>query len=376
MTVEDLLRESLLAHESLADPRRAQEIARTAAPRARRWPAVVAAAASVALLAAGATYLSTRASGTPTVQHGPSVAPSSSSDTVSRPASSKAAALRESARLLAQVPLPAGSTPVASSDLAEPGFSILGTDPSLTLSGEWNVPMSPGDFGTYVASHRPDGLSASLPHASGSSGGLGVNGKDAVTPDVLQLTGRGTASYANPTLVVRYAQIAPGTTRVRADTFIASRLARNPRTRLTGSVTSIDISGSAISSGPVAPETVAPPSSAHILTRRIIRRLTTSFDGLYGSSVDVWAAPCPLSPSATRGHITFHTTRGDVSATIYPGCVPAMIVYRDGRRLAPTLDPGGFASLVSLFTHEPAVTPLPLGPSSTFRPAPSASPVS
>ncbi len=93
-------------------------------------------------------------------------------------------------------------------------------------------------------------------------------------------------SYSEPAAVVAYARLGPNTTAIRTDATLAARYDRTAQTLVPATVTSIDITKSAID-GPAHPPTTATVTDPALLTR-----ITSAFNDLDGAFANTETQGC------------------------------------------------------------------------------------
>lgn len=292
------------------------------------------------------------ATGCSTERSEPAASPTSqaASRDVGEPAPSYAAnrraAAAESARVLALAPVPKGSIarPENTADERLDMMSIGPSDPSLTRSRWFSVPMGPDELERYLLEHVPAGFKMPDGVGGGSDGvrSLTYIAVRSAEPD----------AFIAPTLLVQWAAMS-GTTTMHVDAVIAARLPRTPGTRVHGTVSSVDIRHVDAGRTGSAPSPILPYNQLErTLSQDLIDRLVDAANRLPGSISPAFMALCPFPgdpPESWR--LTFHTSDGDLEMAFEPSCWDQVHVTRDGRPLEPTLDPDGFAATVTAIAH-------------------------
>lgn len=345
----ELLTNTFRAAESLTEPAGVPN----AETRTRRWPVVVAAAASV-VLAVGITWtVASRHDSTPPVAV---PVPSGTASGALGPTTTYADNLRsaeaESARLIAEVPAPDGATRLRGQPKGWGccGMSLGPADGSLTKTSWYSSGLSGNEVLAYLVAHPPSGMTI-----QGYKPGVPESAVGSTSQGTLSLTYQATsapAAYIRPLLLVQWKDLGAMTV-VRFDTYLAARDVRGPATFVTGTVSSVEVSrisdgqGMSVDAPPDARSTVSDADTLGTL-KDLVNGSEASIDPPFDST-------CPPPSSVTYG-VTFHTSSGTVSFSFRPGCWDQIQVSRDGQPITPTLDPGDRSTFVqtvnqALATH-------------------------
>ncbi|MCW2772504.1 MAG: hypothetical protein JWN91_830 [Nocardioides sp.] len=336
--LETLLRDTFTSREPLADPDVARRMARSVGAPARRWPAYVAAAAAVLVVALVGAFLAHGHD----AQEPPVVDPTPPPATTATYQENRALAAAESARVVELVPLPESATRLPRKPAGWPGRGMISSpaDASLAETAWWSVPVDAGSLETYLTAHEPGGMHREEGFGSSSDleghvvRYLSYAQDRSTTPD----------AYQPVSLLVQW--MADGDhTLVRADTSTAARDVRTPETYVDGEVTAVDIDRVV----PHPPDNqrlppvhlTAPDDSADIA------RLVDAVNGLPASIKPAFVASCPY-PGDPRPFVTltFHTAAGTVVAHLETACWGQVEIRRDGQPVRPTLDPGDLTEVV------------------------------
>lgn len=332
---ETLLRETFASREHLADPDTAIELALTAKPRLRRWPAYVAAAAAAAGIALVPTVLIGDDHRAPeylaAVPGGVSGAASYQHN--------KAIALAEAQRVVRLVPLPDGAVKAALSDWPDSAFGMAPSDGDLRQIVVWSIPTDADTVGDYLRDHTIEGAPAGDESSSSSKGGPLIPSIEYVVPSPAPDAMIGT------TVMVQWLQDGDHTL-VRADTFTAARTVRVAASLVPAEVTSVGVTNS--DHPGQGPRGIVP--GLHLTAARdgsTIERLVAAVNALPGSIRPVQVVSCPAmyGPSPTTT-LVFHSADGDLRFHLVDWCLGQVSVERDGVRLAGTLDPGDLTQII------------------------------
>lgn len=263
------LTDTFATHESDADPAVARRIALTTGPAPRRqWPFLLAAAAAVVLVA-GPTVYAVHATGSkqaPVVARTPTVGPTPAVEGTNRDL-----ALAEAAQVLATIPVPPGSTRSDSAPARTLGHLATYVEPvdlSLTQTNWWVVPLSYGDLVAWYDAHTP----ANVGSAYGSNSSSPVP-----DGDLYWQTHDKSKAYSSPAVAVSYARLGSHSTAIRTDATLAARYDRTPVTLVPTTVTSIDITKSAIDGPPT------PPATATVSNPALLSSVVSAFNKLQGA---------------------------------------------------------------------------------------------
>ncbi|HJQ04184.1 MAG TPA: hypothetical protein VJ872_01975 [Nocardioides sp.] len=261
----------------------------------------------------------------------PSADPSAqaSSPPSSTTAGNRVIALAASQHLLIVLRPPKGGHAVDSSptaDLRDPLEGVGPSDSRLSRHAWWTVPMSAQDFGTWLRSQHPDGLTVS---DGGSS-----SAPDGTMVDIAELDGTSTAAYSAPVLTVAYLPHDGGVA-VRLDTFLAARYARTTyiptdttRVAIRTVTTTFDSKRRT-----TRHRTVSDPAQVH--------RLVAAANGLFGTVTIPNIFHCPLMRKQTTATVTFTGPSGTYAITgTATTCAAALALTHDGHLVPPALDPG------------------------------------
>ena len=363
--LEQLLRASFAAHESLADAETAHRLATTPPPPRRVWPAVVGVAAGVALIAGVGVGLARGHTSSPAVLHGAHAVTSNEAAPGSAPATAPFPALGEvngvtgpgagvepaqeakaaNAANRRQTKLEAGLI-LASFERAisrMDGATTVGAPPDdffkggsanevdnsdFSVTSYWSVPNSVWTVAERLESTRLDG-------APGHNDAANTSADDAFA--IVHYSWRSTEAYVDPWLFVTLQSDGDHTV-ARATVSIAPRRYRTAETYLSGDVTSVDV----ITQSNDGTKRYA------VTDRTTVERLATAFQELQGSPAIKlsYALGCPMMLDPVSVTVVFHTANGDVRVkqkTVV--CTKVLLtVFRDGHRLAPTLDDGDAGS--------------------------------
>jgi hypothetical protein len=327
-----LLTETFTAHEHLADPDRARAlIAGGSAPRPRGGRALLAAAASVALVVGGTSYLvSGRGDGDPSAgahSHGPSrpTTPVPTDTGVTRAQAAAAAS-----RAIAQVPVFPGAE-ASNADGVPELTDPPGTGPAaytVTRSRWWTVSGStPSAVAHWYAEHPARGFVA--------DGGRGsTSGTGSPTIEFVTFHQPGAPAEVVTPVGVR---IALKTTTTSAGVGIRATVESvwsPPRAQASFArdVTSIDVLRTTTRFGPQVRSTndrwtITDPAQ--------LGGVVTAFNRLYGSPP--FSVPCPMILSQVEYRVVFRSPHSDLVARISTGCGGGVRVSRDGTMLPPAL---------------------------------------
>jgi hypothetical protein len=314
-------------------------VARSVHRRERGWPAYLAVAAAVVVVAlVGAFLVSGRDAAGPPITE-PTPPPTASTATYQE---NRALAAAESARVVRLVPLPESATSLPAKPQAWPeDGTILGpSDRSLTRTAWWSVPGTADDVAAALLAHEPAGMSRE--EGIGSSSDLA--GHFIRNLDYVQDRSTDPDAYTPVSLQVQW--MADGDhTLVRAETFTAARAVRSAATYVGGDVTAVDIERAVPHSRGIqrlpTVHLTAPDDSADIA------KLVDAVNGLPASTKPAFAGSCPypgdLAPFVT---LTFHTADSTVVAHHELTCFHQLEIHRDGQPVRPTLDPGDLTEVV------------------------------
>jgi hypothetical protein len=322
-----LLTDTFAAHESVADPAVAQRIAVTAAPR-RRWPLTVAVAAAVVLVS-GLTVYAVRATEPPPA---PSPAPAIPLPVVPVPIAegrNRSLADAEARHVLADIPVPPGSTRSGSAptrELRRLGAYNGPVDRSLTRTAWWVVPLSYTDLVAWYDAHSPADVASTFAPDASSPAPHATLDWEASTPS---------EAYSQPAAAVSYIRRGPHITAIRTDATLAARYDRTAETLVPGTVTSIDITKSAIDGEP------RPPSSdATVTDPTRLTSIVSTFNDLPGAVANAEPGGCGSPVGIVYVYaVTFrwpgHTLAVDAGTEL---CGIGRGLTLDGTELTPTLE--------------------------------------
>lgn len=335
-----LLTDTFRSREALADPEMAVRIADGVPDRRRRWPAMVAAAASVAILVTGTAYVVAKPDRSPAGGASSSNPPTVIPTPRLTDADNLRAAAKESARVLRLAPLPPGAERLPGKPPGWPdaGFGMSPSNESLTRTAWFAVPISADAVQEFLLSHVPVGMAPD----EGVGNSVGVRTYDYTTPHPQE-----PAAYTGPSLLVQWYDTG-ATTAIRFDAVLASRRARTPATYLTGTVTSVDIDRTVENhTGRGNTRTLPTVRLSANNDPGGLDRLVATLNGLYGAVVSTSLHSCPAQLETTTYRFNFHTKRGDVTYQWINGCDPEIEVTRSGKPISPPLDPGDLHDTVT-----------------------------
>jgi hypothetical protein len=329
--LEQLLRETFRAHEDLADPDRAISLADAAPTGRRRWPAIVAAAAAVAVVAGGTSYVVAR-NGEPS----PSLPADTTSPTLDpdpRTTEENIEATHEqSAWLLHAVPMPPGSEELTESPTRyfRQSHLVSGpSDPEFTRTTWWTVQVSADEFADWLSTHQPNGLRL-VPDEDGGT----LYGGEASETRLLAMDGTDAWTRA----VVAFSFMAFETElAVRVDTFIGARFART--TFLPEDVTAVSLLRA---KRPAIGDDRNDASYRRVtLTDSMsINDLVSRVNELPGSMTEAFVSPCPVMLNEIAYRLRFVSAEGTYRLRLQLGCWAQATLIVDGEETVPTLDPG------------------------------------
>lgn len=266
---------------------------------------------------------------------GPGHAASPTTKPVAAPrtdAENAADARRAAIAALSRLRLPAGSVrlPGRPRGLA----NDVGFSPSTGPEAWFRVPMARAALKTYLFAHAPHGMPSDGSWGEGpATTSLGFFTRQAVTP----------AAFSGPDLAVEWGYF-DGYTLLHVQSKVQVRHVRPSESLVPASVTSVAItrSGAArIVNGPTAQ-----PAHATVTDAAVINQLRTAADRLYASFADGGERMCANLPDPALQYTVTFTGATTMTFTWRPQCFGQVTVVRDGRTLAPTLDPGAFATVV------------------------------
>lgn len=349
----ELLAETFHAHERAEDADDARRIARhvPALGRPRIWPAVVAVAASIVVLACGATYAVDRSAfhaltggdgSTSAVAGGPMV-PAADAN--------RAAAQQEADRLVGWVRLPGARALAAprSGPLAQPDPAPMTSSAAyqVHVTRFWVVPRATAAELAHQLAAAPPPIPGT-PAATGATGTAepGHPGKilhataDTVswTADLSQTTKR----YVSPQLDLVLVQDGPAVD-VRADAWVTWRPAAPAGTHVVGPVTSVKVTyRPRVGTGPRDRH----PSGVAVITDPAeIARLTTVVDSLpVRPPGGVYSCPMQSGTPAVATMV-FRSAATVWTFRSVDSCVASVQVSTDGTQRA-ALEVGGFFAAV------------------------------
>ena len=338
-----LLRETFADHEHLADPDRAVALT-SAPPRPHRGRVLLAAAAAVALVAVGTTYVVSRGSGAgPSA--GPSSPPPSAPPTGQSNAANRAAAVSLADTTASRLPVYPGAEEVSATDVPPLVRRTMSSSPSnytVTRSRFWTVRGVPRTVAEWYARHPQQGFVSD----GGPNGVGGESRPDGGWIDDVYLDQHPPMPYApaGASVVVQTTSLAGGRVGVRATVDAVWRPAR-PAASFVSHVRGVTVQITATRYGAHTPRvrhrtvTIGSPDQ--------VGALVTAYNKLPG-----WPPffhSCPMQLTQRRYRIVFHTAAGDVSASGPMSCYDTLTVRRDGRRVGPYLDLA--SDLLGLLPH-------------------------
>jgi hypothetical protein len=247
----------------------------------------------------------------------------------------RALAAAEAARVLATIPVPPGATKSDSAPvrrLRHLGVYAEPVDPSLTRTNWWVVPLPYRDLVAWYGSHSPADLASAYGPSSSSP---------EPDSDLYWKVPAGSAAYSSPAAVVSYERLGPNRTAIRTDATLAARYDRTATTLVPATVTSIDVTKSAIDGPP------RPPTTETLTDPSLLMRVTSAFDHLDGATAHVSMA-CGSPVGIVYAYsVTFrwpdHTLAVDPGS---PLCGIGMGLTLDGTKLPQALEDDGTLATV------------------------------
>jgi hypothetical protein len=205
-------------------------------------------------------------------------------------------AVAEAVRVLANIPVPPGSTKSDSS----PALSLNRlrvfdgpVDPSLGQTSWWVVPLSPDDLVAWFDAHTPANTGSAFtgPHSSAPE----------PVGDLFWETDEASEAYSPPVVVVSYARLGPALTAIRTDATLAARYDRVSQTLVPATVTSIDIVRSAVDGPEVPPETATTTDPA------VVASVVSAFNDDLGAMAHSRPLACGSPTGLVHVYaVTFH----------------------------------------------------------------------
>jgi hypothetical protein len=270
-------------------------------------------------------------------------------------------AAAESARVVSTTPVPAGSTRLTTPppSWSGPSDQTLGpSDESLTRTAWWTVPAGTtvNDIQRQFLAYAPDGMRRQGGVGEGPNGVRDVTYTQSTPPDPMDYTG-----------VSLLVQWGPSKTEddkllVRADTFLAARTVRDPRTVLPGRTLAVNINEVRVRDNGHSRRMPA-VHFARDANPEAVKALVAEVNGLYASTSPIPALPCPapMRP-APRLKLTFlvspvtHQPPHVITMRLQAWCMGQVRVNIDGRGVSPSLDPDGLVDFVEhlVDTEHPA----------------------
>ncbi len=265
-------------------------------------------------------------------------------DVAAQTAENRRLAKAASGAALAGIVLPEGAVRLDGKPAGWPEtyMSLGPSDWKLTVTGWWSVPSPQSEVAAFFKAHAPSGMRHPIGEMAideGGSDGIASTEYEFVRPE-------NPAAYAGPSLLVQFRQIGDRTV-IRADTFLAARMAVSDQHRISDQVVAVEIERIGRKPGTNALKNIQLPtirlSAAN--DSATINQLVTTFNALYGS-VDAGSPSCPYpGDPPPRNTVTFHTksaqdgSTGTVVADVHPSCFGQVSVTVNGVRLEGTLDP-------------------------------------
>jgi hypothetical protein len=335
----DLLTETFTAHEFLADPDRALAIAASAGRPSHRGRVLLGAAAAVALVAAGTSYVVTRGGDSTTPVSGPTRSTTTAGEhqpplpPLQTDAGNRAAATRAADAAAASVPAYPDARESDAHGVPElngQNVTISGPERYTVMRSRWWIATgaTAKEVAQWYSHHAPAGFHS---EGVGGQGGDGpwINDVDFSRPngDLLPPSGVSIEVQTVDT---------PRGVGVRAVVDSVWPPAR-PRTSYVQDVTSIDVRIVETTFGRGSDLTVR--RSYTIAAAARVLQIATAFDSLTG--YPPFLHSCPALTDVTSYRIVFHTPTGDVTASYdSDACSMGMSVQRDGAPIEPALAGG------------------------------------
>lgn len=329
--LEEVLRDTFASREDLADPDRAVTLVPTHGPR-RRWPVMLSAAAAVALVAGGTSYVVGRGSDAPSPRPSSATSPTPPPQETATTQDNIEATRAMSAWLLHAVPMPPGSHELSSSPTAlyrRPPIGAGPADSAFTDTTWWTVPLGAAGFEQWLTEHHPTEL-----RLDPDEGATTI--ADGQRSDNRVFEVDGSAAWTPAFLAIDAMPYGDGLA-VRVDTFIAARFARTAF--VPGDVTAVSVLRT------VRPAGGSDCCSTDHLSHRVtdaagIADLVDLVNALPGSMTGTFVSSCPAMLSETAYRLRFSSPEGDYRLRLRTGCWAQATLVVDGSATQPTLDPG------------------------------------
>jgi hypothetical protein len=331
--LRDLLAATFSAHEHLADPERAVEIATTPAPPSHRGRLLLAVAASVALVAVGTTYAVSQGSGsgepaTPATSGQPPLPP------LQTDAGNRALAEAAAVRVAAALPAYSGAQETDSAGVPELGDDTLSVvspgGHTIVRSRYWTVAgVRSRAVAEWYAAHPMEGFRT-------EGGPNGVGGSSSGSGWIDEVYWDGTSD--NPSLSRTSVEIETTNTSAGVGIRLTVSSVWNPARPIASfvqDVSSIDVHSVHRKYGHVTHTT---RRSFTVSDPQEILRAAIAFNELPGMTPTVHS--CPMQMDLYTDRIVFHTATGDLTAVNLSSssmCGSGMVVHRDGHRVNPEL---------------------------------------
>ncbi len=334
-----LLSETFIAHEHLAEPDRARALAaEPRAPRVRRGPVLLAAAASVALVAGGTTYLVTQRGESPpiggpsrTTSATPSAAPFPPVQPLQLAGVTRKDARAAAKRVIARVAVFAGAHETDASGVPEltgPDQTSSPAHYTVTRSRWWTVSgTTPQAVAHWYAAHPTRGFV--------SDGGVGsMSGSNSPTIEFVDFHRRGAPDQIvtpfGVTVHLETTTTAAGVgIRATVDSvWSPPRAASSYAT----DVTSIDVRRTTTRYFRHVRTT---QHSWTITDPTQVAEVVTVYNGLQGQPPVILS--CPVMRKVVEYRLVLHSPHGDLVANADTGCPAGVSVSRNGRQLPPAL---------------------------------------
>lgn len=336
-----LLRDAFADHEHLADADRAVALAAAPPARQHRGRLVLGAAAAVAVVAAGTSYVVTRGSdpSRPTAVPPTSTAPTAPAAPIGpvvlqSDAENRAKAVSLADHTAADVPVYPGAREVSAQDVPPLADRTSVSSPApytVTRSRFWTVPGTPRTVAGWYARHPQDGFVSD----GGPTGVGGESRPDGGWIDDVYFDQHPPvrAAPAGASVMVQTTRLADGSVGIRATVDAVWRPAR-PVASYVSDVRSVTVRTTVTTYGAHGQRTRHHTTT--VTSPDQVAALATAYNALPGWPPFFHSCPAQLSQRSYR--FVFHTATGDVSASGPLSCFGVLTVRRDGHRVGPYLD--------------------------------------